>query len=363
MSISTEVLNTTFADLRGPLVNSFVRSNELFDALNDKARMPMEGGSYIERSFSGGAPARGVGVYVGDELLNMTRRQQVKKFQVEPHRLVVAINIPKKELLFNSGKLAVIRLIEEYPQMVMEGVKADLNKYLLTGVSRGIVFQTAELKGLMTLNGEKSDGIGSGVTHGLIDMDTVANQTTEAQSVQGVTKSSSYFHYNQYNAASTWSDDGMKVLRKTYRECAHYAGGPGKGPDLVMMDDATYGRFEDARRTNVRIDVIQDPEDKKGSNTLGLELGLGKVYSSLDLDVTQFSSGSGGTHTSHKADNGIAYFLNTDYLEFPMHEAPQISEFKERVGDQDVVTALFSMQGNLICTKLVAQGVCVNLDT
>jgi hypothetical protein len=163
MSISTEVLNTTFADLRGPLVNSFVRSNELYEALNSKARMPMEGGSFIERTFTGSAPARGVGVYVGDELLNMTRRQNIKKFQVEPHRLVVAINIPKKELQMNSGKLAVVRLIEEYPQSVMEGAKADLNSYLLTGVSRGIVFQTAELKGLLSLSGDVSDGIGTGV--------------------------------------------------------------------------------------------------------------------------------------------------------------------------------------------------------
>ena len=68
MSISTEVLNTTFSDLRGPLINSFVRSNELWESLDKKARMPMEGGSLIERSFAGGAPARGVGVYVGDEL-------------------------------------------------------------------------------------------------------------------------------------------------------------------------------------------------------------------------------------------------------------------------------------------------------
>ena len=66
MAISTEVLNTTFADLRGPLINSFVRSNELFDSLMTKAKMPMEGGSYIERSFAGGAPARGVGSFVGD---------------------------------------------------------------------------------------------------------------------------------------------------------------------------------------------------------------------------------------------------------------------------------------------------------
>ena len=343
MSISTEVLNTTFADLRGPLVNSFVRSNELFDALDAKARMPMESGSFIERTFTGGAPARGVGVFVGDELLNMTRRQQVKKFQVEPHRLVVAINIPKKELLFNSGKLAVIRLIEEYPQTVMEAVKADLNKYLLTGVSRGLVFQTAELKGLMTLNGQFSTGIGTGVTHGLLDFVDPASQS---QSVQNVTKSSSYFHFNNYIDIATFSSDpGITKLRKLYRQCAHYAGGIGKGPDLIVMDDDTYANFEETRRSQVRVTMVEDKTNK--SNMLGLELGIAQVTSSIDLDRSDFSG---------VAADGVSYFLNTDYFEFPMHEAPQIGQFEERVGDQDVVTALFSMQGNLICTKLPAQG-------
>ena len=350
MSISTEVLNTTFADLRGPLVNSFVRSNELFDALNTKARMPMEGGSYIERSFSGGAPARGVGVYVGDELLNMTRRQQVKKFQVEPHRLVVAVNIPKKELQMNSGKLAVVRLIEEYPQTVMEGVKADINAYFLTGASRGIVFQTAELRGLVTLNGDMSTGIGTGVTNGLLDFAAPASQTA---TVQNVAKSSSYFHFNQYGAISAWATNGLQKMRSVYRQCAHYAGGPGKGPDLVIMDDDTYANFEAYKRDAVRIQVLEDKTEK--SNMLGLDLGVAKVYSSLDLDRTSsaFTAGSPGP------DDGVAYILNSDFLEMPMHEAPNISEFKERVGDQDVVTAIFSMQANLICTKLPAQGTVV----
>ena len=342
MSISTEVLNTTFADLRGPLVNSFVRSNELFDALDAKARMPMESGSYIERTFTGGAPARGVGVFVGDELLNMTRRQQVKKFQVEPHRLVVAINIPKKELLYNSGKLAVIRLIEEYPQTVMEAAKADINKYLLTGVSRGLVFQTAELKGLMTLNGQFSTGIGAGVTNGLLDFAAPASQT---DTVQSVAKSSSYFHFNNYLDIATWATDGLIDLRKVYRQCSHYAGGIGKGPDLVVMDDDTYANFEETRRSQIRISMVEDKTSK--SNMLGLELGVAKVYSSIDLDRNDFSGA---------AADGVTYMLNTDYFEFPMHEAPQIGKFEERVGDQDVVTALFSMQGNLICTKLPAQG-------
>ena len=345
MAISTELLNTTFADLRGPLVNSFVRSNELFEALNSKARMPMEGGTKIERSFSGGAPARGVGVYVGDELLNMTRRQQIRKFEVEPHRLVMAINIPKRELAQNSGKLAIMRLIEEYPLTSMEAAKADLNKYLLTGTSRGLAFAPSELQGFLTLDGQFNSGIGTGVTNGLLDFEAIGSQT---DTVQGVAKSSSYFHFNQYNDISSWSGNGMTQLRKTYRQCAHYAGGIGKGPDMIFMDDDTYTNFEDARSNNVRVSVVDEKIDK--TNTLGLSLGLASVTSSIDLDRTGFSS---------PANDGVTYMLNTDYIEFPMLEAPNVSEFKERVGDQDVVTAIFAMQGNLICTKLVAQG-CVS---
>ena len=347
MSISTELLNTTFADLRGPLVNSFVRSNELFEALNSKARMPMEGGTKIERSFSGGAPARGVGVYVGDELLNMTRRQQIRKFEVEPHRMVMAINIPKRELAQNSGKLAIIRLIEEYPQTSMEAAKADLNKYLLTGVSRGLAFNTSELQGLLTLNGQSTAGIGTGVTNGLLDFLTPAGQTDV---VQSVAKSSSYFHFNQFNDITAFTANGISQLRKTYRQCSHYAGGIGKGPDMVFMDDDTYTNFEDARRDNVRVTLVDDKIDK--SNTLGLNLGLASVTSSIDLDRSDFTAGTAPA-------DGVTYMLNTDYIEFPMLEAPNVSEFKERVGDQDVVTAIFAMQGNLICTKLVAQG-CVS---
>ena len=347
MSISTELLNTTFADLRGPLVNSFVRSNELFEALNSKARMPMEGGTKIERSFSGGAPARGVGVYVGDELLNMTRRQQIRKFEVEPHRLVMAINIPKRELAQNSGKLAIIRLIEEYPQTSMEAAKADLNKYLLTGVSRGLAFNTSELQGMLTLNGQFGAGIGTGVTNGLLDFEAPASQ---ADVVQNVKKSSSYFHFNQFNDIASFAADGITQLRKTYRQCSHYAGGIGKGPDMIFMDDDTYTNFEDARRDNVRVTLVDDKIDK--SNTLGLSLGLASVTSSIDLDRSDFTSGTAPA-------DGVTYMLNTDYIEFPMLEAPNVSEFKERVGDQDVVTAIFAMQGNLICTKLVAQG-CVS---
>lgn len=346
MAISLDVLNTTYEDLRGPLVNSFVRGSELLDALEKKARMPMEGGTLIERTFTGGAPARGVGIYVGDEVLNMTRRQQIKKFQVEPHRVVVAINIPKKELLLNRGKLGVVRLIEEYPKTVLEGVRADINKYLFTGISRGIVFQTSELRGFMTLNGDVSTGIGTGVTNGLLDFALPSAQTDV---VQGVAKSSSYYHFNQFVDMGGTAFD-ISDLRKGYRQCAFYAGGANKGPDLIYMDQDTFTQYEENQANNFRLvqNTLQGGVDGK-VNTLELSLGLAKVCPSLDLDPADF--------TTSAVQNGISYILNSDFLEMPMQEAPNVTPFKERVGDQDVVTSLFSMQFNLLSNKLTAHGV------
>ena len=257
----------------------------------------------------------------------------------------MAINIPKRELAQNSGKLAIIRLIEEYPQTAMEAAKADLNKYLLTGASRGLAFNTSELQGFLTLNGQFASGIGTGVLNGMLDFVTPASQSDV---VQGVKKSNSYFHFNQFNDISSFVADGMTQLRKTYRQCAHYAGGIGKGPDMIFMDDDTYTNFEDQRSENVRVTLVDDKIDK--SNTMALNLGLASVTSSIDLDRSSFTG---------VAADGVTYMLNTDYIEFPMLEAPNVSEFKERVGDQDVVTAIFAMQGNIICTKLPAQG-CVS---
>ena len=114
------------------------------------------------------------------------------------------------------------------------------------------------------------------------------------------------------------------------------------------MDDGTYTNFEDSRLSLVRVSLVEDKTEK--TNMLGLELGVAKVYSSIDLDLADFTG---------VAADGVTYILNTDYLEMPLMEAPSITPFTERVGDQDVVTAIFSMQGNLICTKTPAQG-CVS---
>ena len=97
----------------------------------------------------------------------------------------------------------------------MEAAKAALNKYLLTGASRGLAFNTSELQGFLTLNGQFASGIGTGVLNGMLDFVTPASQSDV---VQGVKKSNSYFHFNQFNDISSFVADGMTQLRKTYRQ-------------------------------------------------------------------------------------------------------------------------------------------------
>lgn len=53
MAISTEVLNTTYRQLKGPLVDTFMRRTPFLDTLmkNNRVRQNMDGGTTIERAI------------------------------------------------------------------------------------------------------------------------------------------------------------------------------------------------------------------------------------------------------------------------------------------------------------------------
>jgi hypothetical protein len=345
MSISTELLNTTLADLRGPLDLSFAQNIPLWRILEKKGKMLTEGGTYIERSFMGSASSNGTGMFNGDEVLDLTRRKNIKKFQLEPHRLVVPITIPKRELLQNSGKNGAIKLIESYPKATMEGAALDINTFLLTGASAGAVFASAELYGFLTLNGQFASGVGTGVTNGLLDFAAPASQT---DIVQNVAKDDAYFHYNQYDDISSWATEGLSTIRSVYRKCAQFSGKVGGGPDLVVMDDATFGNYQLEKTDLVRIQLVGDKTDN--GNLVQDVLGVGGVYSDLGLSLSAFTG---------DAADGVTYMLNTDHLEWVWLQKPTLGKFGEDIADQDVVVAKWEMMGQLVCRKTVAQG-CVS---
>jgi len=358
MPVSTELVNTTYADLRGPIGKNLSRRIALWDRLIKKARTPMESGTYLERTFAGGAPAYGVGIFIGTELLNMTRRQQIRRLRTEGHRVVVAINIPKKELRQNDGKKGAVRLLEAYPQVVVDYAGVDINTYLLTSASAGLVFSTAALRGFTTLDGTDSSGVGMGVTNGILDFQPPANQS---DSVHNVSKSSATGHYNQHVEISSWAGDGMRQLRSLYRLTASYSGRPGSGPDLCYLDTDTYANWEESRLDQVRARVVEDKTEKTTTMEIMGFAGCEFIYDPA-MDRSSFTS-SAETGATVAPSAGCGYLIDTDYVEMPTWEVPNSTYFSERVGDQDVVTATWAGQWQVIFNKTTAHGTFVGGGT
>lgn len=349
MPVSTELLNTTFQDFKGPLVTGFYSNTPTMAALKSKGRISGEGGAYVERDMQTGSPARGQGIYNGDESLDRTRHQKIVKFRVDFHRVVVSINIPKKEMLQNKGKAGVIKLIDAYPKNVVDGYTQDREKYWLTGKSEGIVFDSDAFYGWLTLNGQFSAGVGTGLANGYLDFRTPAQQTSDAESVQNVTKSQSSHHFNQYGDIPNWATDGVKTLRKVYRACAQKAGKPNSGPDLIIMDDDTYGNYQESKLDLIRLMKVKDQTDK--GNMLEDVFGLAAVYSSTAIDLAADFTGV--------ALDGVTYMINTDWLEIVQLQAMTISDFVDGGPDSDSVTAKAECMEAAIFQKTNAHG-CVS---
>lgn len=338
------VLNTTFSQLEGPLVFAYEQSIPFLDELNKRAKRKVDGGTYIERDISAGASARGTGIYNGNERLTRQYRERVRKYQVEPHRLVAILEIPKKDLMLNTGNLGVIKLIESHPKETVLAAAQDFNKYLLTGQSQGLVFATADLQGFVTLNGQFASGVGLGVANGLLDFATPATQT---DTVQNVAKSTTIYHYNQYGAITTWATNGYKTLKDTYRKCAAFSSNPmNGGPTLLIMDFDVFANYEETQDAKIRTVAVNDATSK--DTTMVLKFLNGVAYPDLHLDRSLFTGA---------AANGVTYLLNSEYFEMVYHQEPTIGKFEDSGPDYDTVYAKFEQMGNLICKKFPAQGV------
>lgn len=347
MAISAEMLNTVLEDLRGPLVNAFATKTVLYDHLKAKKRVRMEGGTTIDRLHAGASPAKAKGIFAGDEFLPVQRTQISKRLSVEPHRIVVAIPIPKKELNRASGKAAAVRMVDHYVPAWVAGFAKDIETYLLTGaVSNVGSIDTDEISGLSSFYGPFTAGRNIGTTNGLLAHRTPAQQTSDALSVQSLVRSTAYHYYSHYDDIANWSTDGMKRLRRMQQRLAHWGGDRTKGADLVQMDSELFAVFDETRMNSVRIQMVGD----KTENGTQMDIAMlgAQFINNFDVDRANLTGA---------AADGMATFLNTDWMEWVEITPLTIGKFEDRNDNQDVMTCKVEMDCGLIITKLIAQGV------
>ena len=345
MAITTDLLNTTLADLQGPIEHTFRYHADFYAWLMKRKKVSSERGQIIERPLLGSPPARGKGIVLGTETIPGGRTEATKKIQLQTARIVVRCDIPKRELRENEGKTGVIKLMKTYVESTVEGVTMDLDRHFLAGVSQGLVFDSAELQSIQTLNGQKTFATGIiGVTNGLLDFVAPGSQT---DTVQNLAKSSSYNYVNQFGQITSFALDGMRTYRKVARECAQYnMSNSNAHPDICLVDGDSFARIEESNENHVRlVSAVKDP-----GNTSLVEIphsGLLFRYSK-NLILTDFTG---------VAAQGVCYMLSADGFELVEYEGFKMGNFDDRIPNQDVVTAKGEAQFQLLCKGMRMQGV------
>lgn len=345
-----DLANSVLYDLRDPMQLSFQNKTPLFDYLEKRGNVSTTKARYIESGVMGGSSAQATGVYGGGETLNTTRTEQSHNWQIAPHRLVTALSIPKRELIFCEGKAAMVDLMKKYPEAHIAGLAKDFDRFFFSGVSWGISVATSELQGWNTLNGTKQWTKGVlGVTYGALRQEAPASQTV---AFQNLARSSSYFWYNQY-AESTSAANVKKTVKKQHRLAGGFvAGGKGnKGPDALWCDDDTFAIFEERQDSQVRIVKIQDKmDDDTNSAESEILIYNGALRAAQNLLLTDFTGA---------AAEGVTMGLTTEDIEWQWYQKPTISDFEDRIANQDAVIAKYEMMGALIFNKLTTHFIVV----
>lgn len=347
---SLDLLNTTLADLGEKLVLTHAQSLPLMDKLMKAKQVNKEsrGGTYIERTFAGGSPAKGKRIINGDEVANLTRILQTRKFQVSSVRHFIPIYIPNIELSRNNGEQGVISLLKSYPEMTTKEYFLDSEFWLLTAGYRSSavsVIDSPDFDGACTLNGAYA-----GSANGLLDFATPA---TQADVVQGIAKDSNIGFANQYAAVTGFASDGMTKIGQAYDTAAAYTT---KGPDLGFADPVSFQRMVEFSSDSVRIPDTDRAVFGAESRSY-LPYKQSRVYHSINLDPTNASfTGSAALSTSD-ITGGCVYFLTSEDWEVPYYEMRLRPDFREMIADQDGVVGHLVIDQQPICLRFNTQAV------
>ena len=351
MTISAELLNTTYRSLKGPLEHTWMRRTPFLDAVVNAGgvKETHSGNTTYEFVVADGSPATGRGHYSGFELYNLTRRKITLLGKLEPHKIGGAIAIPGNELDLQNGSGAVLKLIDEYPAAFTASANLCMEAFCLTSkvpAGGNPAFPATELAGFSTFYGPWTSGRRVGVENGILQQASEAAQSLAGTAIHSIASSTTSNWVNQYELMASWTTEGEDKLGKIIRRCGHYSIRGRKFVGFVCPDTMT--NLVKSRRSHARSQKVEQVLEDSDQSVM--EFSRVKFHESLDMDRTLF--------TGDPAADGWGYVFNLTYIKIPIVKAMALDDFKDRTADQDGVVSKFSYHAvGPVCTHRASQGV------
>lgn len=317
-SAITDIIATTIQSRSGVIADNVMGNNALLARLNQKGnRKPVSGGNVIlqELSFRENGNAQW---YSGYETLGIAEQDVISAAQFDLKQAACAVTMSGLEMLQNSGKEAVLDLLEGR----MKVAEATMKNLVSAGVySDGTGSSGKEITGIQAaIADDPTTG-----TYGGINRATWSfwrNQLLDASVEGGATSAT--------NIQGYWNKLWSLCVRGADR------------PDLIVVDNV-YWRFYMASL---------QPQQRFTDPSLA-RLGFTTVKF-MDADVVLDGGIGGDMPASH------AYFINTDYFFFRPHSDRNfvaLDPSRRWSVNQDAIVQLLAWAGNLTGSGMQFQGV------
>lgn len=309
----SDIIATTIESRSGVIADNVTKNNALLARLRQKGKVKkFSGGSVILQELSY-AENGNFGWYSGYDLLPVAAQDVISASQFAIKQAAVPVVVSGLEQLQNSGKEAIIDLVEQR----LEVAEATMMNQLAGGVySDGTGYGGKQLTGLAAA--------------------ILAAPTTGTYG--GIDRALWTFWRNQVGSTGALTSANVQSrMNYLWALCVR-----GKDrPDLIVADNNVWATYMASLQALQRF-----------SDAGSAQLGFPSVKF-MDADVV-LDGGIGGF-----APANVAYFLNTNYLFFRPHadrDMVPLSPKTRAATNQDAEVQILGWAGNLTCSNMALQG-------
>ena len=320
-SVVSDIIATTIQARSGKLADNVMNNAPLLYKLRERGNVrPVSGGNIILEEIAYNDPnMTNVGSYSGYEPINIAPVSSISAAQFPLSQYAAAVTMSGLEMLQNSGKQAIIDLLEGR-MMIAEKQLMDRINQDLYGDGTGN-------------NGKNLIGLAAAVS------------STPATGVYGGIDSSAWSFWRNF-AYSGLTNGGATVspanIQQYMTAVAIQLVRNADRADLIVADNNFYQYY---------VNSLQAIQKVSNTDMAGAGFTAIKFYGGgCEADVVLGGGILNGSVFTGEPANRM-YFLNTDYLSFRPHADRNFVPIggERQAVNQDAVTKLIGWAGNLTC--------------
>lgn len=330
-----EIVTTTLRNRSGQLADNVTRNNALLNELRRAGRVkPFSGGRTIveELAYANNGTYKR---YSGYEVLNISPSEVFSAAEYPIRQSAVAISISGLEMLQNSGREAIINLLES---RIENGEDTFQN---------GLAYDAYS-------DGSQPNQMGG--------MQAIISSTPTVGTLGGIDAAAWPFWRNVKFSATTDGGAAMSAANvQSYMFAVVRSLIRGRdGPTFVVADGTSYGYYQQSLQAIQRVTTSERAEGGYASleyaaSGKSISVVLDGGFQGFTGDGNTF--GTGGTGAVGGAPAGTMYFVNTKYLFYRPHSQRNVTLLEDRMSvNQDAMVKILAWAGNMTTSNRFMQG-------